>query len=59
MKEVNAIFTRQHFQQDELFYDFCDRNGILVQQEIPLWGAETPASETIERIAQSQLKTMI
>ena len=34
MKDVNAIFTRQHFQQDDLFYDFCDRNGILVQQEM-------------------------
>lgn len=59
MKQVNAIFSRQHFQQDELFYDFCDRNGIILQQEIPLWGPETPANETIAKIAQDQLKRMI
>ncbi|MBA4257800.1 MAG: beta-galactosidase [Chitinophaga sp.] len=59
MKEVNAIFTRQHFQQDDLFYDFCDRNGILVQQEVPLWGPETPASEAVQQIAFSQLERMV
>ena len=59
MKEVNTIFTRQHFQQDDLFYEFCDRNGILVQQEIPLWGPETPANDTIRKIAMKQLETMI
>ncbi|MDP3392182.1 glycoside hydrolase family 2 protein [Sediminibacterium sp.] len=59
MKDVNAIFTRQHFQQDDLFYDFCDRNGILVQQEVPLWGPETPATEAIQQIAQAQLEQMI
>lgn len=59
MKDVNAIFTRQHFQQDDLFYDFCDRNGILVQQEVPLWGPETPANETIQTIALSQLERML
>lgn len=59
MKDVNAIFTRQHFQQDELFYDFCDRNGILVQQEVPLWGADTPANDTIRHISMKQLERMI
>lgn len=59
MKDVNAIFTRQHFQQDDLFYDYCDRNGILVQQEVPLWGPETPANETIQTIALSQLERMV
>lgn len=59
IKDVNAIFTRQHFQQDDLFYDFCDRNGILVQQEVPLWGPETPANETIQKIALSQLERMV
>lgn len=59
MKNVNCIFSRQHFQQGEVFYDFCDRNGILVQQEVPLWGPETPANDTIQAIATRQLGTMI
>ncbi len=59
MKDVNAIFTRQHFQQDELFYDLCDRKGILVQQEVPLWGPETPANDTVLSIASRQLRSMV
>lgn len=59
MKEVNCIFTRQHFQQDELFYDICDRQGILVQQELPLWGPETPSNDTIMGIATLQLDRMV
>ena len=59
MKDVNAIFTRQHFQQDELFYDFCDRNGIIVQQEVPLWGPETPANDSIRNISLKQLERMV
>ncbi|HQW84334.1 MAG TPA: glycoside hydrolase family 2 TIM barrel-domain containing protein [Ferruginibacter sp.] len=59
MKDVNCIFSRQHFQQDELFYDFCDRNGIIVQQELPLWGPETPANEAIRSISIKQLERMV
>ncbi len=59
MKKVNCIFSRQHFQQSDVFYDFCDRNGILVQQEVPLWGPETPANDTIRNIAMSQLERMV
>ena len=59
MKNVNTIFTRQHFQQSDVFYDFCDRNGIIVQQEVPLWGPETPANDTIKSIANRQLETMV
>lgn len=59
MKNVNAIFTREHFQQSDVFYDFCDRNGIIVQQEVPLWGPETPANDTIRSIAMRQLETMV
>lgn len=59
MKEVNCIFTRQHFQQSKTFYDFCDRKGIIVQQEIPLWGGETPSSKLIKGIAMHQITEMI
>lgn len=59
MKDVNCIFSRLHFQQSDIFYDFCDRNGILLQQEVPLWGPETPANDRIRQIAGQQLKTMV
>jgi beta-glucuronidase len=59
MKDVNCIFSRLHFQQDDLFYDFCDRNGILMQQEVPLWGPETPDNNTIRGIALEQLERMV
>jgi len=59
MKNVNAIFSRQHFQQSDVFCDFCDRNGIIVQQEVPLWGPETPANDVIRSIATKQLERMV
>ncbi|MDQ6609962.1 MAG: beta-galactosidase, partial [Bacteroidota bacterium] len=59
MKDVNCIFSRQHFQQGDVFYAFCDRNGILLQQEVPLWGPETPANESVRSIAMQQLEQMI
>lgn len=59
MKDVNCIFSRVHFQQDDVFYDFCDRNGILIQEEVPLWGGDTPSNDTIQSIAFKQLETMI
>lgn len=59
MKAVNCIFSRQHFQQDDVFYDFCNRNGILLQEEVPLWGPETPSNDTIKSIAHKQLERMI
>ena len=59
MKDVNCIFSRVHFQQDDAFYDFCDRNGILIQEEVPLWGWETPSDAIVEKIAHNQLDAMI
>ncbi|WP_344977751.1 glycoside hydrolase family 2 protein [Compostibacter hankyongensis] len=41
MKELNCIFTRVHWQQDKRVLDFCDRHGILIQLEVPTWGAAT------------------
>lgn len=41
MKELNCIFTRVHWQQDRRVLDFCDREGIMVQLEVPTWGQAT------------------
>jgi beta-galactosidase len=41
MKHLNCVFTRVHWPQDKRVLDYCDRHGILVQVEIPAWGAET------------------
>lgn len=38
LKGCNCIFTRVHWQQDDAFFDWCDRHGMLVQEEVPLWG---------------------
>ncbi len=59
IKYLNTMFTRFHFQQDDFVYDWCDRNGVLVQQEIPIWGIKTIMTDTILRIAKFQLNEMI
>lgn len=41
MKELNCMFTRVHWQQDRRVLDFCDREGIMVQLEVPTWGQAT------------------
>jgi beta-glucuronidase len=41
LKELNCIFTRVHWQQDRRVLDYCDRQGILIQEEVPAWGADT------------------
>lgn len=40
LKETNCIFTRFHWQQDDSVYEWCDQNGMLVQEEIPNWGKD-------------------
>jgi beta-galactosidase len=47
MKNANCIFTRFHWQQDEYIFDWCDRHGILVQEEIPYWGIWTILNDTL------------
>jgi beta-galactosidase len=49
MKELNCIFTRVHWPQDKRVLDFCDRHGILMQEEVPAWGPET-FSQTSDEI---------
>ncbi|MBI4910327.1 MAG: hypothetical protein HY820_42310 [Acidobacteria bacterium] len=41
LKELNCMFTRVHWQQDRRVLDFCDREGIMVQLEVPTWGQAT------------------
>ncbi len=41
MKELNCVFSRVHWQQDRRVLDWCDRNGILIQIEVPCWGPAT------------------
>lgn len=59
LKYLNTMFTRFHLQQDDYVYDWCDRNGVLVQQEIPIWGIKTVMTDTIMRIAKFQLNETI
>jgi beta-galactosidase len=53
MKELNCVFTRVHWPQDRRVLDFCDRNGILMQEEVPAWGPDTFAG--IDAHLQAQL----
>jgi beta-galactosidase len=41
MKELNCVFTRVHWAQDKRVLEFCDRHGILMQEEVPAWGSFT------------------
>ncbi len=59
MKNVNCIFTRFHWQQDEYVFDWCDRNGILVHEEIPYWGGVTMLNDTLLNLGKQHLDEMI
>ncbi len=65
LKELNCVFTRVHWPQDKRVLDYCDRNGILIQEEVPSWGPATfdgMASEPSPEIMQNgleQLREMI
>jgi len=65
LKELNCVFTRVHWQQDRRVLDYCDRHGILFQEEIPCWGGATFEGMTNEPSAEimqnglEQLREMI
>jgi len=59
MKNANCIFTRFHWQQDEYVFDWCDRHGILVQEEIPYWGIWTMLNDTLLPLGIRQSDEMI
>ena len=58
MKNANCIFTRFHWQQDEYIFDWCDRHGMLVQEEIPAWGGTTILNDSLVRKGLQQLDEM-
>lgn len=65
MKDLNCVFTRVHWAQDRRVLDFCDRNGILMQEEVPAWGPDTFAKTSddvqhaLEQNGLEQLREMI
>jgi beta-glucuronidase len=65
LKELNCVFTRVHWQQDKRVLDYCDRHGILFQEEVPCWGGATfkgmtdePSPEIMQN-GLEQLREMI
>ena len=59
LKESNCIFTRFHWQQDDLILDWCDRHGMLVQEEVPFWGPDPEIpGELHKEIALQQFEEM-
>ncbi|MEI2992370.1 MAG: hypothetical protein V8T85_12535 [Blautia faecicola] len=37
LKGTNCVFTRFHWQQDDWVFDWCDRHGMMIQEEVPFW----------------------
>lgn len=60
LKRSNSILTRFHWQQDDWVYDWCDRHGMLVQEEVPFWGADPLKAGTQQwKIFTEQIEEMI
>lgn len=59
LKEANCVITRFHWQQGNELLDWCDRNGLLVQEEVPHWQQPAePGKDTFVQ-ALAQAKEMI
>ena len=59
LKDCGCNFTRFHWQQDASFFDWCDENGLLIQEEIPYWGTPREAGELQLAIAKRQAAEMV
>ena len=60
LKGTNCVFTRFHWQQDDWVFDWCDRHGMMIQEEVPFWGSEPQkAGEQQLRIFKQQIGEMI
>lgn len=56
LKESNCVFTRFHWQQDDYVLEWCDKHGMLVQEEIPFWGREPKTADLQQwRVFQAQM----
>ncbi len=59
LKAAGCVFTRFHWQQDSTLFDWCDENGLLVQEEIPYWGnPKKPGPEQLA-LAKGQVDDMV
>ena len=59
LKNAGCVFTRFHWQQDTSLFDWCDENGLLVQEEIPYWGYPKKATPMQLEIAKKQAEEMV
>lgn len=59
LKDSGCRFTRFHWQQDSSIYDWCDENGLLVQEEIPYWGTPGKVTSKQFKIAKKQADEML
>ncbi len=60
LEGTNCVYTRFHWQQSEEVYEWCDENGMLVQEEIPFWGPDPEAAgETQWEIFYQQIQEMV
>ena len=59
LKAAGCVFTRFHWQQDDSIFDWCDENGLLVQEEIPYWGYPKEATPLQLDIAKQQADEMM
>jgi len=60
LRDAHCVITRFHWQQDEWVYDWCDRNGLLVQEEIPFWGPyPDKPTDALWQTAKNQLQETI
>lgn len=60
LRDTNCVYTRFHWQQSEEVYEWCDANGMLVQEEVPFWGPDPamPGEVQWEVFAQ-QMREMV
>jgi beta-glucuronidase len=64
IKEMNSNMVRMHYQAHPDLYDLCDRMGLLVFAEIPLWGVGNHdvaelSSHEVRETAETMLRTLI